>query len=129
MRPASGMLSGVGVRVLFSRRHALSARDGKARIGAKDGSAARVVYHGKAQDTEIRAEQIAVCDGSKLLLLENVGDDRYPNLKVRECQDKTEIQEQVIWAAIPLVAFSILRRQPEAASRVRTFTNAVRTAS
>lgn len=31
------------------------------------------------------SDRIAVCDGGKLLILENVGDDRDPNLTVREC--------------------------------------------
>jgi protein required for attachment to host cells len=32
------------------------------------------------------ADCIAVCDGGKALILENIGDDRFPSLRVRECR-------------------------------------------
>jgi protein required for attachment to host cells len=35
-----------------------------------------------------RGDWVVVCDGAKALVLENVGDDVFPNLKTREVHDK-----------------------------------------
>jgi protein required for attachment to host cells len=49
---------------------------------------------------------VVVCDGKKALVLENVGDAKFPNLKTREVMDHPDLKTHELGASAPGRAFS-----------------------
>jgi protein required for attachment to host cells len=47
-----------------------------------------------------QGEWVMVCDGAKALLLENVGDEKYANLKTQKVYEQ-EIRRRTSWAPMP----------------------------
>ena len=53
-------------------------------------------------DVKIRAgDWVVVCDGAKALILENVGDAMFPNLKTREVHEQTDAKTREIGTDAP----------------------------
>lgn len=53
-----------------------------------------------------RDEWVVVCDGAKALVLENVGDTKFPNLKIREVYEQKDLPTHLLGADKPGRAFS-----------------------
>ena len=70
-------------------------------------------------------EWVVVCDGRKALILENVGDDRFPNLRCREEHDHPDPPTHELGTSGPGRAGCISRR----ASRVAPWNRPICTTS
>jgi len=51
-------------------------------------------------------EWVVVCDGKKALVLENVGDEKFPNLKTREVLDHPDLKTHELGSDAPGRSFS-----------------------
>jgi protein required for attachment to host cells len=53
-----------------------------------------------------QGEWVVVCDGKKALVLENVGDEKFPNLKTKEVHEHRDAKTQDLGTDAPGRAFS-----------------------